>query len=546
MGVKLKKYLLYIALVLPAVAGAIAVWHTTSQRYESGIILQRVNKYRALIQAVIQLPSALWTGAITPNTTPVDVNATFQVPNYDKTTSGYWAKNCAPAVPCDYLLGNISALGTFTYVAWKTKTGLLLNSVDQASSRNSSLPRYKKLDNTGFTYTGRSYGVASTIGLLDPTPKITGTHLTILNISFIENGYQSEVSCIYNQSSRLVFNELGYFNTPGGLYAPTGFWPNGSLPNGDWPGFPTWGVLNSDFVTALAAVKSQDQYMYGFMAGKYYNGLNATQCVVTFTPTRFQVSVDMTAKNISVVPVGIISNPADDIDSSRALVNISFYGPSYLSQTLTTMYSSVLGDSFLNNIGKVQAREGDTDSASSNLTVIEEGLELLIDQFLGSSGAAQVMLLHDTKPVDCTITVQAEQFGSRGFASSSLAVSIIVISVAVVQACKRNLWRDLPVFDCLDLKSATIGSAKGSAKGNQSLPGAVRNWKGNADGHSVGAICLTVAKGEAEFQFCEDSLNEVSKREHSKGVADEEHTTLLADLVTNALTNVEGNRESHK
>ncbi len=379
------------------------------------------------------------------------------------------------------------------------KTGLLLNSVDQASSADSSIPQYKKLDNTGFTYHGRSYGVASTIGLVDPTQSMKTADATVLNISFAENGYVSEVSCAYNDSSQLAFHELNYVATPGGIYGPMGLWTNGSLPNGEWEGFPTWGVLNSDFVTALAAVNSPAQYVYGFAAGKNYSELNRTQCEVTFKPTRFQVSVDMTAKNISVAPVTDQPQPALDIDPSRALTNVSFYGLMYLSQTLTTMYTSVLGDSFLTNIENVRAQEGHTDATSSDaLTGIGEGLELLLDHFLGSSGAAQVMLLGDSKLVDAVMTVQVIQFGKPAFAYTSLGISLALVAIAALEAFRTRFWKTLPLFDCLDLKSAIIGSANGG----DSRPDTVKHWEGDATDRKVGALNLRISKGRAELQFC--------------------------------------------
>lgn len=50
------------------------------------------------------------------------------------------------------------------------KTGLLVNSIREASSTNTSLPRLNKLDNSGYKFSGRSYGVASTVGLV-PEPR---------------------------------------------------------------------------------------------------------------------------------------------------------------------------------------------------------------------------------------------------------------------------------------------------------------------------------------------------------------------------------------
>ncbi|KAK7398449.1 hypothetical protein QQX98_012173 [Neonectria punicea] len=180
--------------------------------------------------AMIQIPALLWTGSITPVLTKSNFNTTFQIPNYSESTSDFWARKCDPATPCDELLGKTSDFGTFTFVAWKTKAGLLLNSVEQASARDSSTPHYRKLDNTGFTYHGRSYGVASTVGLAEPMRTSNTNQATLLNYTFLEDGYLSNVSCQYNRSSLIDFNDSNAVETPGGIYGPQGLWPSGRSP----------------------------------------------------------------------------------------------------------------------------------------------------------------------------------------------------------------------------------------------------------------------------------------------------------------------------
>jgi hypothetical protein len=109
--------------------------------------------------------------------------------------------------------------------------------------------------------------------------------------------------------------------TPGGIYAPQGYWVHGSLPNGHWNGFPTWAVLHEDFTASIAAVNNQSRYMYGFLAGEAYSLLNQTQCEVGFTASRFNISVDMDTKIISVI---LSEDKPFDLDPTRALANISF------------------------------------------------------------------------------------------------------------------------------------------------------------------------------------------------------------------------------
>ncbi|KAF4426160.1 hypothetical protein F53441_14137 [Fusarium austroafricanum] len=358
---------------------------------------------------LLQLPAALWAGSITPTINELTEKTVVEVPYFDQATSKYWASRCAPAQPCDELLGGTQDLGTFSYVNWKARTGLLANSVSQASSRNWSTATYQKLDGTGYFYHGRSYGVGSAVGLLQPTYSGDPNAL-IRRYSFIEDGYYANVSCQYNRSSQLSFAKSDRVSTPGGIYSPQGYWVHGSLPNGQWAGFPTWGVLYEGFTASIAAVNNQSRYMYGFLAGDAYSMLNQTQCEVWFKPSRFNVSVDMDAKNISVA---LSHDKAFDIDPSRALANISFHGVGYLSQTLTTLYTSVLGDSFRRNVENVQNRAQRKEVTDQDVVeAVEDGFRLLVDHFLEGSGAAQVMLLRKTKPMSGEITIQVFHIGT--------------------------------------------------------------------------------------------------------------------------------------
>ncbi|KAK7429644.1 hypothetical protein QQZ08_003839 [Neonectria magnoliae] len=390
-------------------------------------------------------------GSITPVLTKSNFNTTFQILDYSESTSDFWAGKCDPATPCDELLGKTSDLGTFTFVAWKTKAGLLLNSVEQASARDLSTPHHWELDNIGFTYHGRSYGVASAVGLVGPMRTSNTNQATLLNYTFLEEGYLSNVSCQYNRSSLIGFNVSNVVETPGGIYGPQGVWAQGSLPNGERSGFPTWVVVNRDFVTALAAVNSSSQGMYGFVAGEAYQALNQTQCEVVFTPTQFSVTVDMAAKNISVTPVEGDSN----------------------------------GNLVLHNINNVQSQKGRTGGIDSDaITGIEEGLELLLDHFLGNSGSAQVMLLNETKLVDTAMTLEVVRFGKSQIAYVALGTTAVIFIAAVAEAVRTKVWRDLPPADYLDLKFAIVGMAKD--KGIK--PHGIKNWGGDPDYDKVGLL----------------------------------------------------------
>lgn len=249
--------------------------------------------------------------------------------------------------------------------------------------------------------------------------------------------------------------------------------------------------------------------MYGFLAGNAYPVLNQIQCEATFSPTRFKVGVDMGVKTISVIPVGTEL----DIDPSRALANISFHGVGYLSQTLTTLYTSVLGDSFLRNIDNVRARNNRTQAVDQDvLAAVEEGLEVLIDDFLGSTGAAQVALLQETRSTPGFVVLEAYRIGNFPIATTTLSL-VSIIGVAVLgNFITLRLWRKIssrPDPDFLDFKTAIVSVAKGA--GSTLQP--VKNWNRDSDDQDVGKLEVKATENVSALKLMQCSMHNLSGEE---------------------------------
>jgi hypothetical protein len=452
-----------------------------------------------------------------------DVAAEFSIPKYSQASAEYWGRLCKPGADCGSVQpGNTakttSDLGTFTYIAWKCeltlemavcrllkhadlnlitdKTGLLLNSINQASGRNSSLPQIRKLDNTGYLYHGRSYGVASAIGLIAPnqsSPARGAENGEITEFSYHEPGYQSNVKCIYNTSSALKLDKLTTWHNPGqGLWA-AGFWANGSLPNGDWLGFLSWGGFDNGTVFAIAASSDKGRHIYGFVTGHYYDfgagaGLNNLQCEANFAPDTFEVTVNVASKNISVTPSRQKVSPVD-VNASGNLTDVAFFSLSYLSQVLTTGYTSVLGGAFITNIDNVRARENHTKATTSdNLVGVSEALESLLDHSLGSLGAAQLMLVGDAQTVKANATINTMQLGEPKYAYSIFGISLAIMVLLGIEAVRSRFWRTMSLFNCLDLKSAILGVVAT----REDKPEPLTRWDGDAADRELGTIGVTI------------------------------------------------------
>ncbi|KAK6330737.1 hypothetical protein TWF718_002938 [Orbilia javanica] len=489
---------------------------------ERSIIFEWGNRRKSFISIAWllfwQIPAVLWVGSITPvirTARNPGIKVAVPVPRYSEGSRNFWATICPPTQVCaEEIFGSYFYQGYFSYAPWKNshRTGLLVNAISQASSPNSSTPRTQKLDNTGYTYRGRSYGVAASVGLTTLRIISEADKISVPSIDFIrsytyyEDGYHAEVSCQKNPSSQLSFSKLDSVQTPSDtLSTPQGYWVGGSLPNGEWKGFPTWGIQTNEYISVLAAVISKDRYMYGFLAGSKYPNLQNTECEVTFAPTKFNVSVDLGTKEITVTPVLLQdgSKPASiDIDPDRAIANNSFIGASYLSQSSTTLYTSVLGDAFNRNIYNVHLSNNQTSTSPTDiLEGTTKGLELLLDSFLGSVGAAQLMLAFDSKETIGEVTLDVVQLGNSSVATWLLGVvgvisvgTILLLAVLWRKGCssglRDNMWECFSILlgdrDFLDYKSAIAGVAKGASFG-YTLE-AIENWDGSSEDMKVGKL----------------------------------------------------------
>jgi hypothetical protein len=90
---------------------------------------------------------------------------------------------------------------------------------------------------------------------------------------------------------------------------------------------------------------------------------------------------------------------------------------------------------------------------------VTEGLEVLLDHILGSTGAAQIKLAGDSQFVPANIMIEVMQIGEAKYTYSIFAISVAMFMLAIAEALRTRFWKALPFFNALDLKSAILGVA---------------------------------------------------------------------------------------
>lgn len=254
--------------------------------------------------------------------------------------------------------------------------------------------------------------------------------------------------------------------------------------------------------------------------GGNYLTLNQTQCSITFIPTLFDISVNLSTSVITVHGAG----SAPDMDPT-ARPNATFTAwrchtlPNTLAdlQNLTTgcgnytvqgqpglgniatralrqlndlsvldtsLHTSSLGEMFLSLIqneilyydNTTQYQDWNitdfssdfsspdtTTDASINTYSIEQGLKSLIDDSLLAFASAQ-LVLHYTNSSQVTagsLTVGAIVVGTRGYVYSLFAFNLLLILILIEEMFRTRCWANLPLFDYNNLKGVIIASSMG-------------------------------------------------------------------------------------
>lgn len=406
--------------------------------------------------------SALWAGALTPvettgfRTTTVstqdwtDISLVKEYPSEIDQTG--------PSI--------IDAKGHFTYSVGLSLLTPLVSSAQSATTADGSLRTHSKFDNSGFAYRGRSYGVGASVGLLDDS--ITVNKLAT-NYTFQEIGYDASVSCIHNRSS------LFFLHPTSGdlLYAAAGPLPDS---NGVREYSVYVGRDDSAIVAAgVSHIQTTGKRYVAMAAGSYYDHFDSAQCSIEYKPSLFNVSVGVIDKQISVQKV----SDAPDPDPARNVTHIATRQIELISNDLTGLYRSALGDAFNTSISdhitfvsKSQSPSETPTLEEATLAGLTNSLTAMIDDILGSYAAAQLMVGNFSAPTPATVQVTSLRLGSPIYIIAIAVLNSIVTVLVIEEAVRTRGWRHLLSFDYTDLRSIITASFLGGASTSASAAAA--------------------------------------------------------------------------
>ena len=459
---------------------------------------------------LLSLPSTAWSGALTPQSVNTSFNVTLSIPA--ASGNALYSTLGASNVDC---WTKQQANGTFTSCPSYQFSGNLLTSAASATTPDGSPRNHSKFDNTQFRYVGRSYGVGGSVGLTD---NVWASRRTTQSYTYLESGYITNTSCIYNASSlwRVTLWQKGNGPAMPDLYIANGFFPNSNWTEIYANGFATFnasemdysGIDGSDYFAQVAfsadklvtiagkAYSADDrtsQYFLAVAAGKAYSVLDKMQCEVTFHPMVFNVNVSTVDRTIEVTPQGL----AADIDSTGGLKARAVRDVGSLWGATTGLSTSELGNALEDNINNYQIRNNaDPAKPPLNNTVlaaVSDSMTAMIDDVLMSYGTLSLTQPNATSTTSALVTRSAVRLGDPVYCIAVMVLNGLGLVLVLIAAFHSRFWKHLPLFDYTDLASMAVASAFGAAdaKGasaDRLSGGVLKHWNGSPTDRVLGHV----------------------------------------------------------
>jgi len=442
------------------------------------------------------VPAALWAGSMSPSVSRTIGSGMLLIPSYeDVSMIREYPMMIGAAGPSIR-----TRRGFFTYSVGQQQSGPLMGSAAGASSIGRGQEHlHRKLDNTQFSYRGRSYGVGASVGLMDQG---ISSDTQIAGYQYQEPGYLANVTCMYNTSSD--FRLSGPYNE--WIYAASGNLPD-SVGGGEYSNYVGH---DGKAIVAIGVANSEEsprRYL-AIAAGEAYAFLNNTQCEFDFIPMLFNVTVDMGMLNITVRP----STMLRDFNPQRNITRTVVRQFELMSNDMTNLYVSLIGESFNSSIAayKMRAsalREPFTDEEAT-LAGLTNSITAMADDMLVAYASAQLMVGRMFTPQPARVYVYALQFGQPGYIYAIFTLNLVIICAVLAEAVRTYGWASLGGFNYLDPRDLIIAASRGGPEiaqaadqvvekrdrktlkhmwllsdpdeGNGSL---VVNMKGDGDGH---------------------------------------------------------------
>ncbi|CAN9165232.1 unnamed protein product [Alternaria alternata] len=405
-----------------------------------------------LVVLLSLVPAALWAGSMTPSVSRTVGGGMLLIPSYEDVSMikeyPMMIGSSGPSMR--------SQKGFFTYSVGQQQSSQLLASAAQASSFGMDSHVHRKLDNTRFSYRGRSYGVGAAVGLKDQA--IT-SNSQIAGYIYEEAGYVANVTCAYNATSNFT------------LSGPVNEWiyaASGNLPDSEeGPEYSNYIGHDGKAIVAMGVAysdRSPRRYL-SIAAGEAYSFLNTTQCEFDFTPTLFNVTVDVGNLSITVKPIRTIP----DFNPQRNITRTVVRQYELMSNDMTNLYVSLLGEAFNSSIAAYKMSRASATNQTidaipqeeATLAGLTNSMVAMADDMLVAYASAQLMVGRTFTQQPAKVYVYALQFGQPSYIYAIFSLNLVIIIAVVCEAFRTTGWSNLGRFNYLDPRDLIIAASRG-------------------------------------------------------------------------------------
>ena len=382
---------------------------------------------------------------------------------------------------------------------------LIISSANLASTLNGEPRLHSKNDNPSWSYIGRSYGAGSSLGLTEITDYIDRSygpgsslgltelteltnhtsHGEVLGYIYNETGYMAQSNCRFNMTTQFYIGaEPISVEPPGSNLALQIYSASGSTPaspyNWSFPIILT-NQSSADGILTWAGSSNETHGILSLAACGIYEAYDRFQCDVTWTPTLFNVTVNIVNKTILVQPLNSLQNAIGFDDNAylrtNTMASLSILAQTSFSSSYATLGQSLLGNwatyneslaykaqgsSFNGNIiyGVNGTELGDHSPASA----LQDSLDAMLDDIIVGFGAASLgWEFNGNGTGNAAIEAQysAVKFGENRYIYATLAINIILFVIAIEEVIRTRNWKDISLFDYQDLKSVIMATSAG-------------------------------------------------------------------------------------
>lgn len=334
----------------------------------------------------------------------------------------------------------------------------LLGSLATAAAGTVNVPRpHPRIDSSGWTILGRSFGVGSSPGIV-PLQDLQHHQAPMDAFDYVENGYYTNVTCARNATSNYTIIETeDYAGTIS--YHVTGTLPN-SVP-GQVEDYPLASGTTTNNFLAWSALSNAGQNILAVAGTGNYKMFDKMQCTVDFLPTRFAVHVNVTNSIITAQADTTNTSPAPDIEPTHQFATSIFYGLEQISRMAGNTIVSSLGVPLDHNTNIIADRNGTLDTNTTAALSLEYGVGTLLENLLVAEAQSQMFILKNMTNVPLNIHYRALRIGSDRYIYAVLVTNCVILVVIIFETIHTKLWKGLTIFDFADIQSMAVGASAG-------------------------------------------------------------------------------------